>query len=70
MSRIIAYELEVIGSHGMQAHQYPGMMDMIKSGKLKPEKLVTEIVDLQRGVQILEHMEKYSSLGITVIDRF
>lgn len=40
MSKVIAYELEICGSHGMQAHRYGAMMEMIASGKLAPEKLV------------------------------
>lgn len=37
MSKVIAYELEICGSHGMQAHRYGAMMEMITSGKLAPE---------------------------------
>jgi alcohol dehydrogenase len=29
MSRVVAHELEVRGRHGMQAHRYGSMMDMI-----------------------------------------
>ena len=29
MGSVISKELEIIGSHGMQAHQYPAMLDLI-----------------------------------------
>ena len=35
MDRIIAHELEILGSHGMQAFRYRAMMDMIETGKLR-----------------------------------
>ncbi|MDF2813720.1 MAG: alcohol dehydrogenase, partial [Microvirga sp.] len=40
MDRIIAHELEILGSHGMQAFRYQAMMDMIETGKLKPQALI------------------------------
>src|SRR5919109_3837020 len=39
MDRVIAWELEIRGSHGMQAFRYQAMMEMIETGKLKPQKL-------------------------------
>jgi alcohol dehydrogenase len=35
MDRVIAYELEILGSHGMQAFRYQAMLDMIGTGKLR-----------------------------------
>ena len=37
MDRVVAHELEILGSHGMQAFRYTDMFEMIKTGKLKPE---------------------------------
>ena len=37
MSKVIVHELEIYGSHGMQAHRYDAMIEMITSGKLAPE---------------------------------
>ena len=49
MHRVIAHELEIIGSHGMQAYRYPEMMAMILSGKLAPEKLLGKTISLEEG---------------------
>ena len=38
MDMVIAHELEIRGSHGMQAHKYPDMLEMILAGKLAPGK--------------------------------
>ena len=40
MDRVIAWELEVYGSHGMAAHEYPAMLARIASGDARPVRLV------------------------------
>ncbi len=70
MGYVMFNELELIGSHGMQAHAYGQMMDMITAGLLQPEKLVTKTVSLTESVEILETMGDESPTGIVVIDKF
>jgi alcohol dehydrogenase len=70
MGYVMFNELELIGSHGMQAHAYRPMMDMITSGVLQPEKLITKTVSLMEAVKILETMGDSPPVGIAVIDKF
>jgi alcohol dehydrogenase len=70
MDRVIADELELFGSHGMQAHCYPEMLAMIAAGKLKPAKLIAKTVDLEQGIRELQAMDRFETTGVTVIDRF
>jgi alcohol dehydrogenase len=70
MDRVIAWELEILGSHGMQAHRYPAMLAMIQSGALCPEKLVGERIDLAAAVPALMAMDSFAAQGATVITRF
>ena len=70
MGKVIADELEILGSHGMQAHKYPEMMEMIVSGKLTPKKLIERTVSLETAAELLPSMDQYSGSGITVINRF
>ncbi len=70
MDRVLAYELEVIGSHGMQAHRYPQMMAMIEQKKLMPEKLVGEKISLKQSLNALVNMNQFSNAGVTVINKF
>lgn len=70
MDRVIADELEIIGSHGMQAHRYDAMIDMISSGILKPSKLIGTKVNLQDSIAHLVNMNKFQSVGATVITEF
>jgi len=70
MNLVIAKELEVLGSHGMQAHQYPGMLDMILSGKLEPQRLIGGTVTLEESLSALTSMTDFALTGVYVIDRF
>lgn len=67
MDRIIAFELEVKGSHGMQAHRYPEMLRMIGHGVLKPEKLVAKTIPLAAAPAALAAMDRFEGTGITII---
>jgi alcohol dehydrogenase len=70
MSRLVAHELEIVGSHGMQAHLYPQMLDLIAAGRIDPSRLVGARVTLEQGVEALESMDSFGGIGATVIDRF
>ena len=70
MDAVIAKELRVYGSHGMQAHAYPEMLRMIESGKLHPERLVGRRIALEEAVDALVGMGSFAGSSVTVIDRF
>lgn len=70
MDKVIANELEILGSHGMQAHRYPALLAMIRAGKLAPEKLIRKTITLEESVDDLVAMHDFKGIGITVIDRF
>jgi alcohol dehydrogenase len=70
MNQVIAKELEILGSHGMQAHAYGPMLAMIKSGALTPKKLIGKTVTLEESLAEMEAMGEFRTLGVTVIDQF
>ncbi len=70
MSKVIAHELEILGSHGMQAHRYGAMLDMIQTGKLSPEKLVGQRISLERSIEALTSMDEFQGVGVTVVTEF
>lgn len=70
MGPVIANELEIIGSHGMQAHAYPGMLQLISSGKIQPKALLGRRISLEQAATALMRMDEHPDLGVTVIDRF
>lgn len=70
MHLVIGRELEICGSHGMQASRYGEMLGMIVSGKLDPKALIGKTVSLEQAPDELEGMGQFGAVGITVIDRF
>ena len=70
MADVIANELEILGSHGMQAHLYPAIFKLIEEGKLQPEKLVGKMINLTAGIEELKNMNSFTTNGITVINDF
>jgi alcohol dehydrogenase len=64
--RLVAWELEIAGSHGIQAHAYPVMFDLIEAGKLDPMKLVERTMSLESAPRELELLDDYRGSGITV----
>ncbi|GII06104.1 zinc-binding dehydrogenase [Planobispora takensis] len=65
MDRVIAYELRVLGSHGMAAHAYAPMLELIGSGTLRPDELVTRTIGLEEAGGALAEIG--SVPGVTVI---
>ena len=70
MDRVVADELELLGSHGMPAHRYGALLAMIASGKLAPQKLVTQTVNLEQSIGVLTGMDRSDAPGIAVITDF
>jgi alcohol dehydrogenase len=70
MDKIIANELEILGSHGMQAYHYGALLRMIQAGKLWPEKLIGKTISLETALTELVAMDRFGGTGVTVIDQF
>jgi D-arabinose 1-dehydrogenase-like Zn-dependent alcohol dehydrogenase len=68
MDRVIARELELIGSHGLAAHEYPGMLERIADGRLRPDRLVGRTISLDQAPAALVAMGgPPAGAGMTVI---
>jgi alcohol dehydrogenase len=70
MAKVLANELEILGSHGMQAHRYDEMLAMISAGDLSPEKLIGRTINLQESIAALTSMHDFSNTGVTIITEF
>ncbi len=68
MERVVASELELLGSHGLAAHAYPALLDLIGSGRLRPELLVTRELTLDQAGDALVTVGR--APGIAVITSF
>ena len=68
MARVIAWELDLLGSHGMAAADYPPMMELISSGGLQPQRLVERTIGLEEAAAMLPDFDRATVAGITIID--
>lgn len=65
---VIAHELEVAGSHGMAAADYPALLTLIAEGRLDPRPLVGRTIDLAEAGAALMALDEPvpASAGIVV----
>jgi alcohol dehydrogenase len=68
MDRVIAWELDLLGSHGMAAVDYPGMLRLVEAGALRPQALVERVIGLAEGARLLPAVDTASPVGVTLID--
>ena len=68
MARVIAWELDLLGSHGMAAVDYPGMLALIESGALRPDRLIERVVALEEAARMLPTFDRATPAGMTLID--
>lgn len=68
MDRVIAWELDVLGSHGMAAVDYPGMLGLVGAGTLRPQEMVERVVGLAEGARLLPTFDTAAPVGVTLID--
>ena len=65
MDQVIAHELEIYGSHGMAARDYPDMMRLVADGTLRPGLLVGEVIGLGDVGRALAAMDGPAGAGLT-----
>jgi alcohol dehydrogenase len=68
MARAIGWELDLLGSHGMAASDYPGMLALIERGDLRPQDLIERIISLDEAAALLPTLDQASPAGMTIID--
>jgi len=70
MDAVIAGELEIMGSHGMAAHEYPSMLGAVASGDIRPVELVGRRIALDEVPEALAAMGRAggSGSGMTVVE--
>jgi D-arabinose 1-dehydrogenase-like Zn-dependent alcohol dehydrogenase len=68
MERVIGWELDVLGSHGMPAADYPAMMALIEQGMLQPQRLVERTIGLDEAAALLPGFDRATVAGMTMVD--
>ena len=68
MARVIGWELDLLGSHGMAAVDYPGMLALIEQGALEPQRLIERTIGLDEAAALLPVFDRATVAGMTMID--
>jgi len=70
MDAVIDGELEILGSHGMAAHEYPSMLGAVASGDFRPIELVGRRITLDEVPEALAAMGAAGGpgSGMTVVE--
>ena len=68
MARVIGWELDVLGSHGMAAADYPAMLALIERGTLQPQRLIERTVGLDEAAALLPGFDQATVAGMTMVD--
>ena len=68
LDRVIAWELDLLGSHGMAATDYPGMLALIESGALQPQLLIERTIGLEQAAELLPGYDRAVVVGMTMVD--
>jgi alcohol dehydrogenase len=67
MSAVLSAELEVLGSHGLAARDYPQLIAEIRSGALDPGRLIERHVGLADAARLLADGDSTKRPGATII---
>ncbi len=67
MDLVVARELRILGSHGLQAHRYDEMLALISSGRVDPARLLGPRITLEASIEALTTMDGARPAGLTVV---
>ncbi|KAA9154178.1 zinc-dependent alcohol dehydrogenase family protein [Amycolatopsis acidicola] len=70
MHRVIADELRILGSHGLQAHEYPGMLDFVARAGIDLGQLISRRIGLGEAPAALSEMDEPvpARAGVTIVE--
>jgi len=70
MDLVVAHELELYGSHGLAAADYPAMLALVASGAVRLSDLVGAVIGLDEAPAALMALDQLTGAagGITVVD--
>jgi alcohol dehydrogenase len=64
MERVVARELQLLGSHGMAAHAYPELLGLVTAGRLDPGALVTRELALDDAGEALAAVGRTPGIAV------
>jgi alcohol dehydrogenase len=68
MDRVISYELELRGVHGMAVGRYDALLRLVTGGAVEPARLIGRTIGLEDAGAELAAMGEFAQRGVTVIE--
>jgi alcohol dehydrogenase len=68
MDRVISYELELRGVHGMAVGHYDALLRLVTGGAVDPARLIGRTIGLDDAAAELAAMGDFAQRGVTVIE--
>ena len=68
MDRVIAYELELRGVHGMAVSRYDALLRLVETGAVDPARLIGRTIALEQAGEELASMGAFAQRGLSVIE--
>ena len=70
LDHIIENEIEIVGSLGNPHVDYPRLLGLVEGGVLRPASIVGETLSLGRAGEVINAMDKFETIGFSVITEF
>jgi alcohol dehydrogenase len=68
MDRVISYELELRGVHGMAVGRYDALLRLVSGGAVDPARLIGRTIGLEDAGAELAAMGDFAQRGVTVVE--
>ena len=62
-------QLTMMGSRGLPSTRFPALFELINSGRLDIESIITDRIDLESASSVLYKMNDHEDVGISLINR-
>jgi D-arabinose 1-dehydrogenase-like Zn-dependent alcohol dehydrogenase len=70
IDQIVLKEIHFMGSLGIQSFRYPAILSMIERGLLRPKKLISQTIPIEKAFGVIQQMSNFENAGISVINQF
>ncbi|SFD43212.1 alcohol dehydrogenase, propanol-preferring [Lentibacillus persicus] len=67
---IVVKEIKFVGSSNMPVSRFQAMLNMIESGVLQPEKMISRKVHIEEVADIISDMEEFRTPGLSVVNQW
>jgi D-arabinose 1-dehydrogenase-like Zn-dependent alcohol dehydrogenase len=68
IARVIAWELELLGSHGLPVSGFAELIELTNIGRLNPESLIERTINLDQLPDAIAAMSNFQDHGITMVE--